>query len=123
MNEFNERVRKCSLASRKVLAFLRAAAEHAGERVAPPTFDGKAGVGISYRRGRTRFCRFDPKFNPKHDHIFALIPGASRGKLKPAGTLPEPPRKDEGWVKVENMRGAVRLVPLILRAYDDLEDA
>jgi hypothetical protein len=117
-DQFNQRRSKCSPRIREVLDFLRTVAANAGDHVEPPTFDGADGVGITYRVKGERFCRFDPKFD--QEHVFAHLPDASREDLAVAGTLPHPPRKDEGWVKVENMRGAVRLVSLILRKYDNV---
>ena len=115
-DQFNERRSKCSQHVRDVLDFLSTVAANAGDQVEPPFYDGLEGVGITFKKGAIRFCRFDPKFDK--EHVFAQIPGASRSDLQAAGTLPDLPRQDEGWVKVENMRGAVRLVPLILRKSD-----
>ena len=115
--KFNERRCKCSVPVRAVLDFLQTVAAHAGDAVEVPSFDGVEGVGVSYVRDGRRFCRFDPKIEV--EHVFACVPGASLEELAVAGTMPDPPRKDDGWVKVENMRGAVRLVPLILRSYDE----
>jgi hypothetical protein len=113
--KFDARREKCSPATRNVVDFLKTVAEHAGAHVEPPTFDGD-GAGITYRRGGKRFCRFDPKHQAHH--VWAEIPGADRIALAGAGTVSD--REDWPWVTVENMRGAVRLVPFILRAYDDL---
>jgi hypothetical protein len=115
--KFNKRRSKCSPHIRCVLDFLSTVAVNAGDRVEQPTFDGAEGVGITYKTMGARFCRFDPKFD--EEHLFAQIPGASRDELMVAGTLPDPPRKDDGWVKIESLRGAVRLVPLILRKYEN----
>jgi hypothetical protein len=113
MKEFYDRVAKCAPATREVLDFLQTAAKHAGADVALPTFDGD-GVGISYRRGRKRYCRFDPKHEAHH--VWAEIPGADRKALRDAGMVSD--REDGPWVTIENMRGAVRLVPFIVRAYE-----
>ena len=72
------------------------------------------GVGVTYWRGAKRFCRFDPKHQA--NHVGALIPGANRAALEDAGTVSD--RNDGPWVTIKNMRGAVRLVPEMLRAYD-----
>ncbi len=117
MIEFDRRVERCTPATRKLLGFLRTAAEHAGADVEPPTFDGVDGTGITYRRAGKRFYRFDPKHQA--DHIWALVPGADRVALGAAGTVSE--REDGPWVTLKNMRDAVRLVPEILRAYDAIE--
>jgi hypothetical protein len=113
--EFTELLAKCTQDTRALVGFLKTVAENAGAHVEPPTFDGD-GVGITYRRGAKRFCRFDPKHQA--DHVGVSIPGADRVALAAAGTVSE--REDGPWVFIENMRGAVRLVPSILRAYDDL---
>lgn len=115
--KFDKRAERSRLVLPGVLDFLMTVASNAGDQVEPPSFDGVEGVGITYQRKGTRFCRLDPKFDK--EHVFAQIPGASRDELEPAGTLPDPPRQDDGWVKVENMWDAVRLVPLILRKYDN----
>ncbi len=117
MREFDERVDRCTPATRNLLTFLRTVAEHAGDDVDPPTFDGVEGTGITYRRAGKRFCRFDPKHEA--DHVWALIPGADRSALAPAGTVSD--REDGPWVTIKNRRGAVRIVPEILRAHDAAE--
>ena len=117
INKFQERVVLCTPATREILAFLRQAAAHAGEDVGAPTFDGRNDTGISYRRRGKRFCRFDPK--PRADHVWAWIPGADRRELAASGTVAK--RDDGPWVTIKDMRGAVRLVPEILRAYDAIE--
>jgi hypothetical protein len=110
---FNKRSKECGQVTRNVLDFLRTAAEHAGSRVDPPTFEVR-GVGITYWTGGKRFCRFDPK--PRADHVWALVPSANLVALAYAGTVSE--REDGLWVTIRDLRGAVRLVPEILRAYD-----
>jgi hypothetical protein len=117
MKEFDGRVERCTPATRSLLAFLRTVAEHAGDDVESPTFDGVEGTGITYRRAGKRFCRFDPKHQA--DHIWALIPGADRIALASAGTVSD--RADGPWVTITNMRGAVRIVQEILRAHDAVE--
>ena len=113
MTEFDERVEKCQPAVREVLAFLRTVAENAHSSVEPPTFEA-GGVGVTYRKEGRRFCRFDPKHDVQH--VFVSIPGADRDQLKLAGTVSD--RTDGPWVIIEGMRGAVRLVPEILKAHD-----
>jgi hypothetical protein len=114
MSAFNARMTRCEPGTRAIMAFLRGVAQHAGDDVEPPRIDGRAGVGISYRRGGRRFCRFDAK--EKSAHVWVCIPGASREPLGVAGTVSN--RRDGPWVKVKTLKGAVRLVPEILRAYD-----
>ena len=109
----DQRVAKCSQHTRDLLAFLRTVAENAGEHVGTPTFEGR-GIGVTYWVNGKRFCRFDPKHEA--DHVWALIPNADRHALDDAGKVSK--REDGPWVTVRNMRGAVRLVPHILQAYD-----
>ena len=116
--EFDARRDECGQTTRDVLDFLRTAAEHAGSHVGPPTFEAR-GVGIAYWTGGKRFCRFDPK--PKAGHVWALVPGGNLVALAFAGTVSE--REDGPWVTVKDVRGAVRLVPEILRAYDAASQA
>ena len=111
--EFGARREECGQTTRAVLDLLRTAAEHAGSRVDPPTFEAR-GVGVTYWTGGKRFCRFDPK--PKANHVWALVPQGNLVALAFAGTVSE--REDGPWVTVKDMRGAMRLVPEILRAYD-----
>jgi hypothetical protein len=63
---------------------------------------------------RKTLCRFDPKHQA--DHVWALIPHADRAGLGGADVVSD--REDGPWVTVRNMRGAVRLVPHVLKAYD-----
>ena len=111
--EFDARREECSHVTRNVLDFLKTVAEHAGSEVESPTFEVR-GVGITYWSRGKRFCRFDPKHQA--DHVWASVPGGDRLALAVAGTVSD--REDGPWVTIKNMRGAVRLVPEILRAYD-----
>lgn len=111
--EFDERVAKCSDKTRQLVGFLRTVAEHAGDDVEAPTFEVR-GVGTTYWAGGKRFCRFDPKH--QSDHVGVLIPDADRNALAKAGVVSE--REDGPWVTITTMRGAVRLVPQILQAYE-----
>jgi hypothetical protein len=111
-NEFNGRREKCREDIRNILDFLMTVAEYAGPQV-ERGFHGK-GEGITYRTGRRLFCVFDPKH---HAHnVGALVRNADRIKLKAAGKVSN--REDGPWVKIYDMRAAVRLVPEILLAYD-----
>lgn len=98
---------------RKIVGFLSTAASNAGAEVGAPTFEVR-GVGVTYWRDGHRFCRFDPKHQAAN--VGVLVVGGDRRGLKAAGLVSD--RTDGVWVFVKNMRGAVRLVPEILRAYD-----
>ncbi len=111
--EFESRVEKCSQETRQLLDFLKTVAEHAGPDVEAPTFEREGG-GITFWTGGKRFCRFDPKHVA--NHVWAMLPGGDRVALGVAGEVV--PREDGPWVTIENMHGAVRLVPQILRAYN-----
>ena len=111
--EFDALRDKCNKATQNVLDFLKTATQHAGADVGQPTFEVR-GVGITYWSRKKRFCRFDPKHQA--GHVWALVPGAARASLERAGTVSK--REDGPWVTIKNMRGAVRLVPAVLEAYD-----
>ncbi len=111
--EFDARREQCSQATRNVIDFLKTVVEHAGVHVEAPTFEVR-GVGTTYWNAGKRFCRFDPKHQA--DHVWALVPGGDRVALEAAGKVSV--REDGPWVTIKDMRGAVRLVPEILRAYD-----
>src|SRR4051812_8426138 len=98
---FNERRQNCSHVTRDVLDFLTTVAEHAGSG-SSPTLEVR-GIGVTYWRDGKRFCRFD--LRPRANHVWALIPGAARTALAPAGTVSD--REDGPWVTIKNMRGAV----------------
>lgn len=114
--DFDHRVAKCSQDNRDLVAFLRTVAENAGEHVGAPTFEAR-GTGITYWVNGRRFCRFDPKHEA--DRVWALIPNADRHTLGDAGVVSD--RKDGPWVTIRTMRGAVRLVPHVMEAYDAAE--
>src|SRR3972149_704151 len=114
--EFDALRDKCSTATQDVLDFLRTAAQHAGAELEEPSFEVR-GVGITYWSRGKRFCRFDPK--PQAGHVWALVPGAARASLEGAGIVSK--REDGPRGTIKNMRGAVRLVPAILEAYDQAE--
>ena len=116
---FESRLEHCSAANREVVAYLRKAAECAGPEVLVRAHSKPGGGwGITYKRANRVFCRFDPK--PMKDNVFAYVPGEGRDALKAVGTVPDPPRKDDGWVKIANMTEAERLVPLIQRAFAEV---
>jgi hypothetical protein len=111
----NERISKCSQELGEVMKFLEIVAMHAGLDGADSTVEAR-GIGIAYWvRGR-RFCRFDPKFHSRAPHIFAFVADARVLDLARAGAT----GKQRGWVKIENLRGAVQLVPIILQAYSSV---
>jgi hypothetical protein len=110
---FDERMAKCAPDTRDLIGFLMVVAQNAGVSVAAPTFEVR-GIGITYWTNECRFCRFDPKHQA--DHVWALIPNADRHALGEAGVVSD--REDGPWVTIKNMRGAVRLVPHVLHAYD-----
>lgn len=111
--EFDARCAECDRDTRAVLEFLRTVAEHAGPDVGSQTFEAQ-GVGVTYWVGGKRFCRLDPKH--RGHHVWVLVPGGDRIALAAAGTVSD--REDGPWVTIKDMRGAVRLVPQILRAHD-----
>ena len=111
--DFDARLSRCSQHTRDLLNFLRTVAENAGQSVEAPTFDAK-GEGITFWANGKRFCRLDPKHQA--GHVWALVPSAERSALEEAGVVSA--RNDGPWVTVTNMHGAVRLVPLVLKAYD-----
>lgn len=111
--EFDAVCGQCSQATRNLIDFLKMVAENAGTEVEPPTFELR-GVGITYWRRGKRFCRFDPK--RQADHVWAFGPGGDRVALAGAGKVSD--REDGPWITIRDMRGAVRLVGEILRAYD-----
>lgn len=112
-SEFQARRERCNQVTRNVLDFLRTVAEHAGADVERPTFEVR-GVGVTYWVAGKRFCRFDPKHQA--GHVWVLVPGGDRVVLEGAGRVSE--REDGPWVTIKDMRGAVRLVPEILRGHD-----
>jgi hypothetical protein len=111
--EFEARRERCSQQMRRVIDFLMTVAEHSGCEVDPPTFEVR-GIGITYWRQGRRFCRFDPKHQA--NHVWALVPGGNRAALGAVGKVSD--REDGPWVAIQDVHGAVRLVPEILRAYD-----
>ena len=115
---FDNRVTKCSDRTQALLAFLRTAAENASDHVDAPTFES-AGTGVTYWINGRGFCRFDPKYEA--DHVWAMVPTADRAALAEAGVVAD--REDGPWVTIRHMRGAVRLVPHLLRACDAVASA
>jgi hypothetical protein len=109
---FDQRVVRCSKDLQDVFEFLETVAGHAGDVLDPPTIEAR-GVGITHWAGGRRFCRFDPKFDPRAPHIFAFVPDVPAASFSSVGE----PGMQKGWVKVQNLRAAVQLVPLILEAY------
>ena len=114
--DFDQRVASCSQHTQDLVGFLTTVAENAGDRVAAPTFEAR-GTGITYWVDGRRFCRFDPKHEA--DHVWALMPKADRHALRDAGTVSN--REDGPLVAIKTIRGAVRLVPHILPAYEAVE--
>jgi hypothetical protein len=115
---FDKRVARCSPRTQTLLAFLRTAAANSGDHVGAPTFES-AGIGVTYWVNERRFCRFDPKHEA--DHVWAMVLTADRAGLAEAGVVAD--RQDGPWVTISHMRGAVRLVPHILRACDAVASA
>ena len=116
LKEFQERLRRqeCSQTIRDVVDFLMKAAERAGPTEWRAHSTPGGGWGITGKRGKRVFCKFDPK--PQVPHVGADVPGASESELMRAGRLHR--RKDaRPWVDIEDMRGAKVLEPLIARAY------
>ena len=116
---FEANLEACSDELRQMVAYLRKTAQNAGADVTERRFkhtSPNTGWGITYYAGGNGFCDFHPK--RQRDHVWALIHGGDRVALETAGTVAV--RGDGPWVTIENMRGAVRLVPFILRAHDDL---
>ncbi len=111
--EFLARRGRCSETLNRVLDLLMLAAENAGSEVVSPTFE-KDGIGITYWTHGRRFCRFDPKHQA--DHVWAFVPGGAREALAVAGALSD--QEPGTWVAIADMRGAVRLVAEIVKAYD-----
>lgn len=112
-SEFDRVVDACDQATQDLITFLRTAAENAGPEREAPSYEVR-GVGITYWAGGRRFCRFDPK--PQAGHVWAMVPGADRRALQSAGHVST--RADGPWVTIRDLRGAVRLVPIILLSYD-----
>jgi hypothetical protein len=85
ISEFDERLngRECSQVIRNIVACLREAADQAGPVVwrAHSTIGG--GWGITGRRAKTVFCRFDPK--PSVPHVCVSVVGVDEVGLKAVG--------------------------------------
>jgi hypothetical protein len=109
---FEERIADSGKSLQGVLKFLQIVAENAGEGIDPPR-TAAGGVGTSYKFGRRRVCQFDVRHSRGASHIFALVPGAALSALAEIGELSKQP----GWVRIKNLRAAVKLVPLILESY------
>ena len=109
---FKQRVSACQTTTRRLVEFLQTVAANAGP-IDPPTFEVR-GVGVTYWHDGKRFCRLDPKHSK--GHVAVLIPGGNRIEMARCGSVS--PRTDGEWVFVSDLRGATRLVPEILAAYD-----
>lgn len=116
--EFNDRRSKCSQPIRETLDFLMTVAEHVGSDSVTHKFEVR-GTGITYWSKGNRFCRFDPK---QVKHVQALIPQAHLDALDKAGLEYTRSDTDGPWIRIKDLRDAVRLVPFILKAHDDLVD-
>jgi hypothetical protein len=116
----------CSDNVREILAYLRSTAQNAGVDVCGRRYKPQTGCGITYytRDQEDWFCQFHPKQKHGADHVGILIAGATADALKHAGFEPAEDRKDgQLWFPIETMLKAVRLVPMIVQAYDELVGA
>lgn len=116
ISEFDERLnsRECGQAIRDIVARLRAAADQVGAVVWRAHSTPGGGWGITGKRAKRVFCRFDPK--PSVPHVCVSVTGADEASLKAAGTVHR--RKNaESWVDIRDVRGAKLLEPLIGQAY------
>ncbi len=113
-SEFEARIGECGDELQNVVAYLRNTAKHAGADVLPRPYVPKTGWGITYYRGKQWFCQFHPKH--QKNHVQALIYGTDPAALEAAGFTSAKREDNQRWVRIENMRDAVRLVPFILDA-------